>query len=127
MVITDSQYRFIENGILTMNTQLMTYSQLRAALLDRYQRPPTSVPESQVENHLAEIVFGPLEMLLQRVNRLEQITDRLVTDSALPAADRSQLVSEFQDTLEQILVDYQETLLQVPSETVEPASEAAAS
>ena len=75
-----------------MSAQLMTYSQIRAALLVRYQQPVIRVPQSQLDDHLADRVFRPMEVLLQRVNRLGQITDRLATETAIPAADRSQLV-----------------------------------
>lgn len=106
-----------------MATSLVTYSQLRAALLERYQRPPESVPADRLEDHLAERVFAPLETLLGRVARLEQITDRLVADAALPAADRTQLVREYHDTLELVVADYQDTLLNVPNETVVAAQQ----
>lgn len=102
-----------------MNDALMTYSQLRGALLERYGRAPCNIPRSQLENHLAENIFGPLEVLLHRIKRLEQVTDRLVTDAAVADSDRLQLVTEFQDMLDQILVDFQKTLLNVPNETVE--------
>ena len=46
-----------------MNPHLMTYGQLRAALQERYQRPPLHVPQAQLEDHLAEQVFRPLEEL----------------------------------------------------------------
>ena len=108
-----------------MTTPLMTYGQFRAALLEKYQRPPARVPADCLEGHLANRVFRPLENLLLRVGRLEQITDRLVTDAALSAVDRSQLVREFQDTLELIVSDYQDTLLNVPTETVEAPPQAA--
>lgn len=104
-----------------MPTPLMTYTQLRAALLERYQRPSESVPADRLEDPLAERVFEPLETLLGRVARLEQITDRLVTDAALSAADRTQLVREYHDTLELVVADYQDTLLNVPTETVAAA------
>jgi hypothetical protein len=108
-----------------MAPALMTYSQLRAALLERYQRPPERVSTDRLEDHLVERVFRPLEALLLRTGRLDQIITRLVTDTALPAVDRAQLVGEFQDTLELILTDYQVTLLAVPNETVVAAAKAA--
>jgi len=101
----------------------MTYSKLRAALLERYRRTPINIPHSQLENHLAENIFGPLEVLLHRVHRLEKITDRLVIDTVISEADRSQLVTEFQDLIDQILVDFQLTILDVPNETIENDSD----
>ena len=105
-----------------MNDVLMTYSQLRGVLLERYRRAPVTIPHSQLEDHLAEAVFGPLEILLQRINRMEQITDRLVADTVISEPDRSQMVTEFHNMLDQILEDFQTSLLKVPNESIEPDS-----
>jgi hypothetical protein len=60
-----------------MSAQLMTYYQILAALLVRYQQPVTRVAQSQLDDLLAERVFRPTEVLLQRVNRLGEITARV--------------------------------------------------
>ena len=86
---------------------------------DTVTRPTPGMRRAMAEAEVGDDMSGEDPT----VNRLEQITDKLVTDPAIPAADRSQLVSELQDMLEQILVDYLDTLLHVPTETIEPASE----
>lgn len=105
----------------------MTYGQLRTAILERYKRPPIRVKQVQLEDYLADTVFRPMEVLLQRISRMERIIDDLVVVPEISSTQRTELVTEFQDVLEQIILDYQETLLHVPSETVEPTAEASRS
>jgi hypothetical protein len=107
---------------LNVKESLATYSQLRAALLEHYEHPPPHILKSNLEDHLEDRVFRPLQLLISRIDRLDQIATRIVTDGALADGDKRQLVGEFQETLEQILVDYQQTLLSVPTEKIERSS-----
>lgn len=103
-----------------MSQGFLPYSWLRATILDLYARPPVVVPSSQLENHLATTIFRSYELFLRRIDQLTALNALFANESITPIPNRKAVAIEFQDVLEQILVDFQQTLLILPNETVGP-------